>query len=119
MRGLPLVYSCIGLRGEGRRKGCKRESGEMCVASREEVGKTKGRKGKCWKERLWQYIYEKHRGYMDSGEATLHSIVLETNESSMLRGGGEAILEEVVRKMAKWGEAEIVVIVPSAFQLPF
>lgn len=40
---------------------------------------------------------------MDSGEATLYYTVLETNESSMLRGGGEAILEEVVRKMAKWG----------------
>lgn len=73
-----------------------------------EGGKTKGREGKRWKERVWKYIYEilgvptnKHCGNMDGGEPMLCYIVLETNESPMLRGRGEARLEEVVRETGR------------------
>lgn len=63
----------------------------------------------------------KHCGNMDGGEPMLCYIVLETNESPMLRGRREARLEEVVRKTGRWEgkKGEIVVIVPSAFQLCF
>lgn len=57
---------------------------------------------------VWKYIYEilgtstnRHCGNMDGGEPMLCYIVLETNESPMLRGRGEARLEEVVRETGR------------------
>jgi len=68
----------------------------------------KGRKEKCWKERVWKYIYlnpqdstNRYCGNMDDGEPMLCYIVLETNESPMLRGHGEARLEEVARETVR------------------
>lgn len=67
-------------------------------------------------------------GNMDGGEPMLCFIVLETNESPMLWGCGEARLEEAAQKtgederkqkMGGWLGGEIVVIVPSTFQSCF
>ena len=114
VRGLPLFYSYVGLMGEGK-----------CAGISERGETTKGRKGKRWKERVAFKKNKKkpqHCRNMVSGEPMLSHIVLETNESPMLRGRGEVKSEEVVRENGKMrGEkrGETVVIVPSAFQSCF
>lgn len=79
---------------------------------------------------MWKYIYEIHDVQQISivaiwtVEPMLCYIVLGTNESPMLRGRGEARLEEVVRETGRCErgggrKGKILVIVPSAFQTYF
>lgn len=120
VRGLPLFYSYIRLMREGWRRERERrgggETGRVCVLLLERgtgISERREKRRRAEEENagrrgVWKYIYEilgastnRHCGNMDGGEPMLCYIVLETNESPMLRGRGEARLEEVVRETGR------------------